>query len=333
MSIIAIIGARGIPKDFPGTSGIEAYIEEQLSDISRKSQVTCYIRSWVLADKTISRFNGATIIPIHSINTTHLDTVSYSFLATIIASFSKSDIIWYHGVGPAFFSFIPLLFKKKIYITIHALDWERKKWGRVAKLFLMLSEQIALRCANKIFTVSKELEQRYKTMGYDNVALSVYSIKRRQAMPLKIISDKYGLKKYQYILFIGRFVPEKRIEWLIRAADYIPMPIVLAGGSSHTDTYSQMIHGMAHSKKVIFTGYVFGREKEELLSNCRLFVLPSNVEGYPISVAEALSYNKICLVGDFLRNEYKKNRNVLYFRTHQFNNFLLTLQEIIKKTS
>ncbi len=326
ISSIAIIGARGIPMEFSGTSGIEAYIQHKLESITKGSRVSCYIRSWTQTDTDIKRYKGAILIPIWSINSTHLDTISYSFFASLHAAFSSNDIVWYHGVGPAFFSFIPRFFGKKIHTTIHSFDWERKKWGLGAKIFLLISERVVLACSHNLYAVSIKIAKRYKHIYKRDTILDVYSTTKQHNITAQIITKKYGLRKNNYILFLGRFVPEKRIEWLIRASDDVSVPIVLAGGSSHSDIYTKTLYKLAKSKKIIFTGYVFGREKRELISNCRLFVLPSNIEGYPISVAEALSYDKNCLVGDFLRDEYKHTKRVHFYRTNDYSHFKKELQ-------
>lgn len=326
MDSIAIIGAKSIPKDFVGTSGVEAYIQEQLPKLIRLGTVVCYIRSWAQAHRRDEISPRVSLIQIPSINSKYLDTISYSFIASVHASLSKATIIWYHGIGPAFFSFIPLLFHKKVYTTVHSLDWERKKWNVIAKSFLKLCEKITIACSYKLFVVSESLKIHYQGLGRQDVLLEKYAMKKQTFLRADIITRKYGLKKDGYMLYIGRFVPEKRLEWLITASGHVSIPIVLAGGASHSYAYELELHQLATDKNIIFPGYVFGNEKQELLSNCRMFVLPSETEGFPISVSEALAYGKHCLVGDFLRGEYENSRLVAFFKTNDFRDFLHTLK-------
>jgi len=332
---IAIIGPKGIPKNFPGTSGIEAYIENQIPQlIQTGNRVICYTRRWASV-KPITTHLGATIIPVFTINTTVLDTITYSLFATIHASCSNTTVVWYHGIGPAFFSFIPKLFHKKVYTTIHSLDWHRKKWGGIARLFLRLSEKITVFFSDNIFVVSTRLQDYYKTAYHKNAKVIKYALLPQKSVPPDIIRRKYHLTKNSYVLYLGRFVPEKRIEWLIGSMQQHPnLTLVLSGGGSHSESYVRHLTALNRNKNIIFTGYVFGKEKAELFSNCRLFVLPSTLEGYPISVAEALAYGKRCLIGDFLASEYSSaNKLIFYFNRDSYENFSKILTSLLRKIS
>jgi glycosyltransferase involved in cell wall biosynthesis len=56
------------------------------------------------------------------------------------------------------------------------------------------------------------------------------------------------------------------------------------------------------NEKIVFTGFVTGKLLYELFSNCYLFVLPSEVEGLPTALLEAMSYGNCCLVSDIPEN-------------------------------
>ena len=60
----------------------------------------------------------------------------------------------------------------------------------------------------------------------------------------------------------------------------------------------KQIHDMAKDDRIIFTGFVEGDELWELYYNCRMYVLPSDVEGMPISLLEAMACGCECLVSD-----------------------------------
>ena len=79
--------------------------------------------------------------------------------------------------------------------------------------------------------------------------------------------------------------------------------LVIAGGASHTNDFLEEIKKKAsEDDRIIMTGFVQGEELEELYSNCLLYCLPSDVEGMPISLLEAMSYGKMCLVSDIEEN-------------------------------
>lgn len=327
---IAIIGQKGIPKEFPGTSGVEFYVEKKaLKFKKRGNAVRCYVRNWA-NPHNLQEFKGIELITVKTIHTKFLDTIIYSFIASIHASRRDNTIVWYHGIGPGFFSFIPKISGKKVYTTIHSLDWKRKKWNFFAKYFLKACEYISVKNADVLFVVSENLKEYYNKNYYVNAHLDKYEEVRKKRVDPSIIK-KYNLKKNKYILYLGRFVPEKRIEWLIDAyKEGSQLPLVIAGGSSHTDEYEKHLKLISEGYKIIFTGYIFGKEKEELLSNCKALILPSSLEGFPVIIAEALAYRKNCLLSDALQFEYKQEKKHLtFFEEKSYASFLKSFKKII----
>ena len=57
------------------------------------------------------------------------------------------------------------------------------------------------------------------------------------------------------------------------------------------------LHAMG-DESIIFTGFVQGRVLEELYSNARLYVQPSDLEGMSLSLLEAMSYGRCCLISN-----------------------------------
>ena len=115
------------------------------------------------------------------------------------------------------------------------------------------------------------------------------------------ITQKYGICKDEYILYLGRIVPEKGIRYLIDAFKSVntDKKLVIAGGSSDTSEFEAQMQELAKDDdRIIFTGFVQGRLLEELYSNAYVYVLPSDVEGMPLSLLEAMSYGNCCLTSD-----------------------------------
>lgn len=328
MKTVAFIGQRGFPAEFPGTSGVEFYVENKITTLIRANKVIVYTRNWTGSRKI--NINGLQIISVPTINTKHLDTIVYSLLATIHSCvFTDAQIVWYQGSGPGIFAFIPKLLGKKVILTIHSLDWKRDKWGRRASWFLRLSERVAIECADKVYCVAKHLQTYVVTTYHKPTSLD--RIRQRKLINVeqettRRVLMKYGLVPKKYILYLGRFVPEKRIEWLIKAFLELKrtgLKLVLAGGESHSQDYALYLQKMVNNNKnIVFTGYVFGEKKSALLANTKLFVLPSGLEGFPVAVIEALEHKCHCLVSNQLKNEYPKRANVQYFRAESFMDFV-----------
>ena len=129
-----------------------------------------------------------------------------------------------------------------------------------------------------------------------------------------MIEERWGLKKDSYILFLGRIVPEKGLDYLIDAFNLIDCnkTLVIAGGSSDSTEYMDSLYKKA-GENIIFTGFVQGRALEELYSNAYVYILPSDVEGMPLSLLEAMSFGNCCLVSDIKEcSEVVEDKAVLF---------------------
>lgn len=325
---IAFIGQKGFPSEFVGTSGVELYVEQKIRKLSKqKKQIVCYTRRWTSKENNI--WHKITIRSLPTINTKHFDTPTHSLLATIHAiGIERADAIWYQGIGPGAFAFLPKLFGRCTLLTIHSLDWERKKWGVVARFVLRICERLSIANADTIYVVSKQIQQYVTSVYHKNSVLDqlVLPLRPKPDMHLaKTLLRSYDTKPFNYVLFMGRFVPEKRIEWAIQAFRELQsqnLRLLVAGGESHTGEYERRMRRLAGSDpRVRFSGYVFGKEKSMLLAYAKFVVLPSEIEGLPVVVAEALQYNAPCLVPDFLKSDYTLNKSVYYFNHNSYEDF------------
>jgi glycosyltransferase involved in cell wall biosynthesis len=193
------------------------------------------------------------------------------------------------------------LFRKRCVVTIHGLDWQRSKWGGFATKYLKFGEKAAAKHADKIIVLSKNVQQYFlDTYGRETVFIP-NGISAPDIKAPNIIKEKYSLDKDDYVLFLGRLVPEKCPHLLIEAFKEITTDkkLVIAGGASHTSEYETELHELASDNdNIIFTGFVEGDELDELFSNAYIYCLPSDLEGMPISLLEAMSYGNCCLTSD-----------------------------------
>ncbi len=307
---IAMLGQKDIPSR---SGGVEVVVEElSVEMVHQGNEVEVYNRMR-LGKSQIKNYKGVKIRTIPTINCKGLDAVIYSFFGTIRALFGKYDIVHFHAEGSCAMLWMVWMFKIKTVVTIHGLDWKREKWGKFASWYIKLGEKAAVRYANEIIVLSKNI-QRYFMMEYGRkVTYIPNGIKAPIFREANIIKKKYGLEKNSYLLFLARLVPEKGAHYLIQAYKQVKTDkkLVIAGTSSHSDEYEKQLHQMASSdNRIIFTGFVQGTIWEELFSNCALYVLPSDLEGMPISLLEALSYKKRCLVSNIQENiEIINNKN------------------------
>ncbi len=302
---IAMIGHKRIPSR---EGGVEIVVEELSKRlVERGDKVEVYNRKGKgrvdkLHPQYQSRYyRGIRMINILTVNKKSLDALIYSFLATLRAIFGRYDLIHYHALGPSAMLIIPHMLKIRTIVTIHGLDWQRAKWGGLAKRYLLFGEKIAAKYADEVIVLSKSTQEYFKKT-YDR---ETHYIPNGVVDPLPIEADviekKYGLKRNDYYLFLARIVPEKGLHYLLEAYRDLDTDkkLVIAGGSSHSDEYLERIKSIVEQdKRIIMTGFVDGREREELFSNCIAYILPSDVEGMPLSLLEAMSYARKCIVSN-----------------------------------
>lgn len=306
---IAVIGHKRIPSR---EGGVEVVAEELATRMARDGNlVTVYNRkghhvsgkefSCSIDNEKNQFYKGIRVIPVFTIEKKGLAALSSSFFATIKALFGHYDVIHYHAEGPAVMAVIPHLFRIKTVVTIHGLDWNRAKWGRFAKKYLKLGEWIAAKYADAVIVLSKNVQQYFSNTYRRETIFIPNGIARPEKRPAKQIKEKWHLEKNSYILYLGRIVPEKGLQYLIAAYKRLSTEkkLVIAGGASDTDQFMQEIRQSAQEDNgIVFTGFVQGQTLEELYSNAYLYVLPSDLEGMPLSLLEAMSYGNCCVVSD-----------------------------------
>ena len=303
---IAMIGHKRIPSR---EGGVEIVVEELSTRMVEKGHnVTCYNRSGkhVLNKKekieNLKEYKGVKLNKVITIDKKGIAAMTSSFFGSWKILFSKADVVHYHAEGPcAMIPIVKWFSKKKVVVTIHGLDWQRAKWGGFATKYIKFGEKIAVKYADEIIVLSKNVQKYFKET-YDRETVFIPNgVNKPEIKKASIITEKYGLQKDDYILFLGRMVPEKGIHYLINAFKKIKTDkkLVIAGGASDTDSYyAKLKEASKNDDRIIFTGFVQGKELEELYSNDYIYCLPSDLEGMPLSLLEAMSYGNCCLTSD-----------------------------------
>jgi glycosyltransferase involved in cell wall biosynthesis len=198
---------------------------------------------------------------------------------------------------------LPKLFGKRCIATIHGLDHQRAKWGKFASFYIKFGEKCAVKLADEIIVLSKNVQKYFMDVYGRKTVYIPNGVAKPQQASVDLINEEYKLHKDSYILFLGRLVPEKGITYLIEAFKKVHTnkKLVIAGGSSDTVEYEKQLQSMADDR-IIFTGFVQGKMLEELYSNAYVYVLPSDLEGMPISLLEAMSYGNCCVVSNIVEN-------------------------------
>ncbi len=295
---VAFIGGRGVVGKY---SGIESYYEEVGKRLAAKGhEVTVYCRNYFTPAQ--ANHNGMRLVRLPTVRSKHLETVVHTLLSTVHAMFSGCQIVHYHALGPALFSFLPRLMGKKTVVTVQGLDWQRKKWGWLASAVLRLGERASVGLPSATMVVSRTLQGYFRERYGAKTLYIPNGTQLRERKPGRTLAAK-GLSAGNYILFLGRFSPEKNCHLLIEAFERIDtsVQLVLAGGSSYTDDYTRELR-KHESDRVHLLDWVAGEELEELLTNAMVFVLPSDLEGLSLALLDAMGAEVCVLTSDIPEN-------------------------------
>lgn len=295
---MAFIGGRGVISKY---SGIETYYEEVGRRLAQMGhEVTVYCRTYFTP--ALAEHHGMRLVRLPTIRSKHLETVIHTLLSTAHALTQSYEVVHYHALGPALFSFLPRLLGKKTAVTVQGLDWQRKKWGRLASAVLRLGERASVQLPNGTMVVSQALQRRYReTHGIEAFYVPNGGVLRERSESRAILERR--LEPGKYVLFLGRFSPEKGCHLLVEAFEQIEtdVKLVMAGASSYCDEYSQELRTHA-SERIRMFDWVSGEILDELLTNAMLFVLPSDLEGLSLALLDAMGAGLCVLTSDVPEN-------------------------------
>jgi glycosyltransferase involved in cell wall biosynthesis len=291
---IAVIGAKGLP---PRQGGIEHYCAEILPKVIEKGHsVDLFAQSAYTGSSWFHRytFKGVNIVTLPSLGINGVDTLFTSALASLLSVKSRYDIVHFHGLGPSLFSLLPRMASNaKVVVTCHGLDWQREKWGKFTSNLIRLGEKTAVQFAHEITVVSSDLQDYfYKTYDRSTTFIPNAPAHYSNSDPTFPFVKSIGVEPGKYIVFLGRLVPEKCPDLLIQAFQALQSKnwkLVLVGGNGGTDSFLSKLYQLAASNpSIIFTGELRGTRLAEIVRGAGMFILPSNLEGSPLALLEAM---------------------------------------------
>lgn len=302
---IVMLGLKGLPVR-ADSGGVERHVEELASRlVDRGHRVTAYVRPRFTTTKEAT-YRGIDLARSPSIPTKNLDTVTHTLWASLAVLFRKADIIHYHGVGPATFAWIPRLFKPRarVVVTFHSIDRLHPKWSLPARIYLRFGEWAAVRFPHATIAVSRIIRQYCR----EKLGVEVDHVPNGAAVdgyPGSDLLSQWGLEPGSYILTVARLVRQKGIHHLIEAYDGFEneKKLVVVGAAGFGGEYPEYIRRLSEgNSSIIFTGFQTGTALKQLFANAYLYIHPSEAEGLPVSVLEAMAAGRCVLVSDIPEN-------------------------------
>lgn len=312
---IVVTGTRGIPNVM---GGVETHCEELFPRIAERGADVTVIRRNSYVHDGLKEWNGVKLIDVNTPKKKSFEAIIHTFRAINKAKKLGADILHIHAIGPALLVPYAKMRGMKVVFTHHGPDYDRDKWGLVAKAILKLGERMGCMFADEVIVISgviKNLIAR-KYGRTEHVHLIYNGVSEPEICDYPEYFQELGIEKGKYILGMCRFVPEKNLHHLVEAmikvkkqrspdeskCKFSDIKLVLAGDTDFEDAYSLGLKEMARKNGVVLTGFIKGRKLHSLLTNCRCYCLPSSHEGLPIALLEAMSYGVKVLVSDIPAN-------------------------------
>lgn len=306
---ICVTGLRGLPSVM---GGVETHCEELLPRVLARladAEITvCGRKGYCVA----SQHRGVEVRPLWALRLSRLEAIQHTALSVLYARFwLDADLLHIHGIGPALLTPLAKAFGLRVLVTHHGADYRRAKWGGVARVALRVGEALALLCADQIIAVSASDAERLRR-SYPRRAHRIQLLpngaptRSPAAVTDASVLRRHKLARGEFVLAVGRLVPEKQFHDLISAMQRRwsagdTRALVIVGDADHTDAYAQkLLHQPQHN--LHFLGRLDRATLGALYRSCAAFVLPSSHEGLPIVALEAIAAGAPVLLSDIAAN-------------------------------
>lgn len=304
---VAMIGSRGLPA---GVGGVERVVEGLSRALAESGdEVLVYGRGhYALGGNAIA---GVRSILTPGLAGKHFDTFTHSATSCWDVLRRDADVVHIHSPGPAVWSFLPRLAGMPILLTIHAPDWRRQRWSAAARAVLRAGLRVGMRSADAVTSVAPHLAEELAERFGRHVEVVENFVP--PPGPPHELPECLNLTAGRYVLHVGRIVPEKRLDILLKAWREAnpPMPLVVVGEATES-IYARRCRSVAPAS-VRFLGPRFGPELDALYDNAASVAQPSVLEGASLVLMEAAIRGRCVIAADIPANRDVLGQTAAYF--------------------
>jgi glycosyltransferase involved in cell wall biosynthesis len=316
LRIAAFGGFRSIPPK-AGAAGSDKFALELYPRIvSKGHSLIAYSRIYPGDSNDLNNeYEGIKIKYFKTVKRAGFDTLVHSAKATFDVIFrNTADVVHLHSGANSIWAVFLRVAGKRVVISQFAMDWKRDKWPWYGKLFYKASNYLTAYCPNavafdNIFTkeyFEKKFKRQYQFIPYGSEV--------KPPPDNTDILEKLGIKKGEYYLFVGRFIPDKGLHILVAAFEQLvtDKKLVLIGGSPNPSEYES---GIKASKdiRIIFPGYVYGDDTNILMKNAYAYIQPSLIEGLSPVILTVMGLRTPLICSDIIENKFICGENAITF--------------------
>jgi glycosyltransferase involved in cell wall biosynthesis len=308
---IAILGTRGIPGRY---GGFETFAEElSVRLVAAGHEVTVYCR-WGNSPGRPTSHRGVRLVHLPAIRTKYTDTLSHTLLSAIHALGQRYDIAYVCNSANAPICLIPWLRRQSTVLNVDGLEWERAKWGPLARRYYRWAARLAARLPIEIVTDAEVIRSHYlRAYGRETQCIP-YGTELYERGHGSDRLGAMGLASDDYVLYVSRLEPENNALLVAEAYRQVEteVPLVIVGDAPYAQGYIERVKEVA-DERVRFLGYRFGQDYHALQANARLYVQATEVGGTHPALVEALGHRNAILAHDVPEHREVSREAAVYF--------------------
>jgi glycosyltransferase involved in cell wall biosynthesis len=331
---VEMLGTRGLPNRYGGS---ETCIEEVGTRLVRDGHhVRVFCRRRESGDRRAT-YRGMELVDTPAVSVQALDTLTHSFVSILWLALKRAPrdrtVLHFHGSGNGALLPLARALGFRSVVTVDGADWERAKWGRLEQRLLRFAARMAARMADVLVADSREAFELYSKEWGANPVYIPYGAPEvaGDSAPDESVLDRLGLRDQRFVLFVGRFVPEKGIHLLAEAFAGAELPdtkLVLVGGMPDDSPYAAEV-GRAAPPGTVFAGKLYGEELDPVLRAAYAYVQPSSVEGTSPMLLTAMGYGIPIVASGIPENRYTVGEHGIYFESGSSDDLASVLSRLL----
>ena len=290
---VAILGTRGIPANYGGFETFAEHLSTRLA--ARGHDVTVYCRAHYTSPRELE-FQGVRLKVLPTIRHKYFDTIVHSFLSALHSVPRRYDAALICNAANAPFASILRLTGTPVALNVDGLEHKRKKWNSIARRYYLLAERLATILPNETVTDARVIQEYYLARYRVASTMIAYGaeVERRPDPSVR----RWRVEPNRYVLYVSRLEPENNAHLVIEAFKRVRTAhkLLIVGDAPYAHDYIADLKARARrDRRIIFTGFVFGRDYRALQQNAYCYVHATEVGGTHPALLEAMGFGNCVL--------------------------------------